>query len=38
MNSKMLPAPAGFAAATVVTGVMDATGYTMFSSLPLKSA
>lgn len=35
MNTNMLPAVAGFAAAALVTGVMDATGYSMFSALPL---
>lgn len=35
MKMIMLPALAGFAVAAVVTGVMDATGYSMFSALPL---
>jgi len=35
MDNKMLPAIAGFAVATGITVTMDATGYAMFSSLPL---
>jgi membrane protease YdiL (CAAX protease family) len=35
MDRKMIPAIAGTAVAIAVTGTMDATGYTMFSALPL---
>lgn len=35
MNRQMLPAVAGFAVATLITGVMDATGLFMFSALAL---
>ena len=35
MDTKMLPAMAGLAIAIAVTGTMDATGYFMFSALPL---
>ena len=35
MNKKMLPAIAGTAIAILITTTMDATGYSMFSALPL---
>jgi membrane protease YdiL (CAAX protease family) len=35
MDKKMLPAIAGLAVAVAITGTMDATGYFMFSALPL---
>jgi membrane protease YdiL (CAAX protease family) len=35
MNRQMLPAVVGFAVAALVTGIMDATGYSVFSALPL---
>jgi len=35
MDNKMLPAVAGLAVAIAITTTMDATGYSMFSALPL---
>ena len=35
MNKKMLPSIAGTAIAILITTTMDATGYAMFSALPL---